>query len=51
MGLPHRVEYASLLDTLPATAKAALAGESHLDFAPPFTPATAFALAVSTCLT
>ena len=29
VGLPHRVEYASLLDTLPATAKAALAGESH----------------------
>ncbi|KAH8096080.1 hypothetical protein JL720_3430 [Aureococcus anophagefferens] len=27
------------------------ANRFHLDFAPPFTPATAFALAVSTCLT
>ena len=27
------------------------ANRFHLDFGPPFTPSTAFALAVSTCLT
>ena len=29
VGLPHRVEYALLLDTLPASAREALAGEPH----------------------